>query len=66
MDFSKLEIGEKAITWSLKTQIKHGWIYLKANVRENQGEKYGIQWTHELEEIPISRIRQIRVVGRQS
>ena len=66
MDFSELEIGEKTITWCLNIQIKHGWIYLKANVGEKQGEKYEEKWTHKLEEIPISRIQQIRVVERQS
>ena len=45
-DFSELEIGEKAKTWCLKIQIKHGWICLKAYVGENQGEMYGDHWAY--------------------
>ena len=65
-DFSKLEIIEKAKTWCLKIQIKHGWIFLKAYVEENQGEKYGEHQTYKLVDILTSRIQQIRVVKRQS
>ena len=45
-DFSELEIGEKAITWCLNIQIKHGWIFLKAYVGQNQSEKYGEHRTY--------------------
>ena len=55
-DFSKLEIGEKAIAWCLKIKIKHGWIFFKAYVGDNQGEKYGEHQTYKLVDISFLKI----------
>ena len=57
---------KKAINWDLKIESRQGWSQIKAYRGGKQGVKYGDQWTHKLEEIPISRIQQIWVVGRQS